>query len=195
MALENYVASWSEYLSLLKSPEIDGYMFSCSGGNEAYNYQRWNVLNFFFSFIALLVYCGYFMYYCFRDLSQVDYLRRHALANLWHVTSIAIWYFLANLLSGHFRWFIVVKQAGCCGAVGYLIIGLVYLLELGYVGQLFNVYSWHGIGLVYLILLIPSIFMAKACFCLVRGGNKTVMTRGIVLEEDEESGESGSSTE
>jgi hypothetical protein len=87
--------------------------------------------------------------------------------------------FITSFLLPHLGWFCVVKTHGCCGRIGYLIWGIIYvvvaLTRTGYASS-FSVLDTYGGGsvglwtallcLANLLAIVPAGYMGFACLQL-----------------------------
>mmetsp|Transcript_63564 Transcript_63564/g.113107 ORF Transcript_63564/g.113107 Transcript_63564/m.113107 type:complete len:192 (-) Transcript_63564:34-609(-) len=184
----DYCSSLGEYAQLLKTTRIDCAMFKCTPG-WIETFQAWNLVFGCGTILVTLVYL---------IIALVQYILQHRSGIVDFVVSSCIT-MVVQFFVAHTGWFCVVKQGGCCGTVGYLAWGIVYLLV--FLGR----YAPHLISsdvlehlffygpaseIVYTILLIPVAYMCLSCFMLVVGAAPRTRAVELQSEEDSDSSES-----
>eukprot|EP00927_Polykrikos_kofoidii_P079889 TRINITY_DN76726_c0_g1_i1.p1 TRINITY_DN76726_c0_g1~~TRINITY_DN76726_c0_g1_i1.p1 ORF type:complete len:188 (-),score=25.32 TRINITY_DN76726_c0_g1_i1:56-586(-) len=156
-AEEDYARSFSEYLSLLKKPKLNGAMFQCQQNDWGETFQAWNIIYLIVSILVYLVLAA------FTVLRLTLYLQVFSL--LYLLISVFIGCITAFLLT-HLGWFCIVKKRGCCGCIGYAIWAFVYFAFVvwpllpsaaGYGNNVTDVSN-----LICLVELVPAIYMLIA---------------------------------
>jgi len=132
-------------------------MFQCNTGGS--KFQEWNVLYCLGTIVVTIVFCV---------LTIILSLVSAPVQFLVQALVTAGIQCLIQLLFAHLGWFFVVKEQGCCGHVGYLIWGIIYIVLCLFGFVRVNVFSLADI--LWVLLLVPAVYMAIACFQLFGQG-------------------------
>merc|ERR1719382_254742 len=136
-------------------------MFKCDQSDWKECFQAWSVVYCFASILIAVIFLG------LRCLSYLSYFNLPAIVVdvISSVVAIVICFIFA-----HLDWFCVVRRDGCCGSLGYLIWAIVYILiPCG------PMYFGGAVGLIYLAMLVPVVYMALASFKLMQGSREPLI--------------------
>lgn len=130
-----YSASCAEYLALLCHPRLDAGMFKFQQEDWNAQFQVWSIVYAFASIIINV------LFLCFRVLQELSDL---ALATIAADIAISGTGIVLGILFAHLGWFCIVRRQGCCGAVGYILWAVVYvLLNMGPVSV--GTFMWNAV--------------------------------------------------
>ena len=117
--MDSYGSSIQEYIALLRAPKLVPSMVDFHPANPKQLYQDWNILQ---TFVRLFIGLSFFMAMAVNSLGQ---------NNVGDALTFIIAAFISSaliVLLHHLPWHCLVKRSGCCGVLGYVIWGFLYLI-------------------------------------------------------------------